>query len=184
MPKTKSMYGGWQVCLEASPSSKEASCEEKALWPEEVERSEANEGCVLERVRSRGDKAEERQDRAKLRSQIREEQIIILLEKDMPKILFLTAAAAALASCQDAPAPQTSEKVPIEISISNNNQNEIEVVIESQEDGDNVTVTTTVTQTDNETDVNSVCQINGDNSTDNRTCPDNLTSVLKLWLDS
>jgi hypothetical protein len=100
--------------------------------------------------------------------------------------IFVTLTAIFLVSCQsDQPAPQSSELVPIEITISNNNENQIEVVIESQEDGDNLTITTTVTQTDNETDVNSVCQINGDNvTTDNTTCPDNLTSSLLKWLES
>ena len=102
----------------------------------------------------------------------------------MPRTLFIATTAAALISCQnDSPAPQTTERVPIEITISNNNENQIEVVIESQEDGDNLTMTTTVTQTDNETDVNSVCQINGDNVTDNTTCPDNVTGALLQWLE-
>jgi len=98
--------------------------------------------------------------------------------------IFVTLTAIFLVSCQnDSPAPQTTEKVPIEINITNTNDNQIEVVIESEEQGDNLTITTTVTQTDNETDVDSVCQINGDNLTDNQTCPDNITAVLKKWLE-
>ncbi len=72
---------------------------------------------------------------------------------------------------------------PININITNNNENDITVQIESTDESDNLTITTTVTQSDNETDVNSNCVINGDNISDNKSCPDNLTTQLKLWMN-